>query len=118
MDLAVKYATIIVKDMDESIKFYTETMGFAIDSQYHPQPGTTITLMKGKGEAMIELIQSAAYDVGFYSVGMEVENLLTAIAELKSKGAKMISEPLPTLVGSLAFLQDPNGVTIALIQHD
>lgn len=32
--MKIKYATMIVNDMDESIKFYTEVMGFEIDSQY------------------------------------------------------------------------------------
>ena len=32
--MKVKYATIVVEDMNESIKFYTEVMGFEIDSQH------------------------------------------------------------------------------------
>lgn len=118
MSIKVKYATMIVKDMDESIKFYSEVMGFEIDSQYNPLPGIDITLMKGKGDAMIELIKDTIHEVGFYSVGMDVEDLNATVKELKSKGAKITMEPVPTMVGSLAFLEDPNGVRIALIQHD
>ncbi|MDQ7092176.1 VOC family protein [Desulfosporosinus sp. PR] len=118
MDLKVKYATIIVRDMDVSIKFYREVMGFEIDSQYNPQPGIVITLMKGKGEAMLELIKDTIHESGFYSVGMEVEDLDAALQELKAKGAKITMGPVPITVGSLAFLEDPNGVRIALIQHN
>jgi|GEM_PF-2662166 len=32
--MKIKYATIVVDDTDKSIKFYTEVMGFKIDSQY------------------------------------------------------------------------------------
>jgi lactoylglutathione lyase len=39
------------------------------------------------------------------------------VKELKSKGAKITMEPIPITVGTLAFLEDPNGVKIALIQH-
>ena len=53
--MKVKYATIIVRSMDESIAFYSDVMGFAVDSQYRPRPGIVITLMKGAGEAMVEL---------------------------------------------------------------
>ena len=45
--MKVKYATIGVADMDESIKFYTEIMGLEIDNQLNPYPGFTITFLKG-----------------------------------------------------------------------
>ena len=115
--MKVKYATIIVKDMDESIKFYTEVMGFEIDSQHNPLPGATITLLKGEGDAMIELIENTQYETGLYSVGMDVEDINKTVKKLKSKGAKITMEPIPITVGNLAFLEDPNGVRIALIQH-
>ena len=41
----------------------------------------------------------------------------TTVEELKSKGAKFTLEPIQTPVEILAFLEDPNGVRIALIQH-
>jgi len=115
--MKVKYATIIVEDMDESIKFYTEVMGFEIESQHNPLPGVTITLLKGKGDAMIELIKNTKYETGFYSVGMDVEDIYATVKELKLKGVKITMEPIPITVGKLAFLEDPNGVRIALIQH-
>lgn len=118
MNLQVKYSTIIVKDMEESIRFYQEVLGFVVDSQYRPTPEITITLMRPpKGETMVELIQSNAFDVGFYSIGMEVEDMEEAMETLKNRGAKILAEPAPTLVGSCAFIQDVNGVTIAIIHH-
>lgn len=116
-NMKVKYATIVVEDMDESIKFYTEVMGFKIDSQHDPQPGATITLLKGEGDAMIELIQNTEYETGLFAVGMDVEDINSTVKELRSKGAKITMEPIPITVGTLAFLEDPNGVKIALIQH-
>ncbi len=118
MSIKIKYITIIVKDMDESIKFYKEVMDFEVNSQYTPLPEVTITLMKGKGDAMIELIKDTVHDIGFYSVGMDVEDLNSAIKKLKSKGTEIIMGPIDITVGSLAFLEDPNGVKIALIQHN
>lgn len=117
MDVKVKYATIIVKDMEESVSFYKEVMGFEIDSTYTPQPDTMIILMKSKGEAMVELIKNAKYETGFYSVGMDVKDLDATITELKASGGKITLGPLPTLVGRLAFTEDPNGVRLALIEH-
>lgn len=115
--MKVKYTTIIVNDMDESIKFYTEVMGFKIDSQYDLGPSGAITLLKGEGETMVEIIQNPKNEVGLFSIGMDVEDLDTTIKELKSKGAKVTMEPTKITVGTLAFIEDPNGVRIALIQH-
>ncbi len=117
--MKVKYATIIVEDMNESIKFYTEVMGLEIDSQHNPQPGVKITLLKGEGDAMIELIEGedTPQKTGLFSVGIEVEDINTKVKELKDKGAKITREPTPILIGTLAFLEDTNGAQITLIQH-
>ena len=56
--MKIKYTTLIVNDMDESIKFYTEVMGFEIDSKYDLGPAGIITLLKGEGETMVELIKN------------------------------------------------------------
>jgi lactoylglutathione lyase len=115
--MKVKYGTIIVADMDESVKFYTEVMGFEIDSKFNLGPGMAITLLKGEGDAMIELIKNTQNEIGLYSIGMEVTDINTTVKELKSKGAKITMEPVPITVGALAFVEDPNGARIALIQH-
>jgi lactoylglutathione lyase len=104
--------------MDESIGFYTKVMGFEVDSQFRPVPGVVITLMRGDGDAMVELIKNADDAVGLHSVGMEVKDVGASVEALKSKGATITLEPVRTLVGSMAFVEDPNGVKIALIEHD
>lgn len=115
--MKIKYSTMIVDDMDDSIKFYTKVMGFEIDSKYDLGPAGSITLLKGEGETMLELIKNPVDKTGIYSIGMDVEDLKTTVKELKSKGAKITMEPTTISVGSMAFIEDPNGVRIALIQH-
>jgi len=115
--MKVSYATIIVADMDESVAFYRDVMGFEVDGHFTPVPGVVITLMRGQGDAMVELIENTEDGVGLHSVGMEVEDVSATVEKLKAKGARITMEPVPTLVGSLAFMEDPNGVKIALIQH-
>lgn len=86
-DMKIKYTTLIVKDMEESIKFYRDVMGFEIDSKYDLGPAGAITLLKGEGETMVEIIQNPHDEPGLFSIGMEVEDLNTTIKELKAKGA-------------------------------
>ena len=104
--------------MEKSVKFYSEVMGLEVDSQFNPQPGVLITLMKGEGDAMIELIKNTENEIGLYSVGIEVKDLDSTVKELKSKGAKITMGPVPITIGSLAFIEDPNGARLALIQHN
>ncbi len=117
--MKVKYTTILVADMEESIRFYTDVMGLEKHRQFKPNPELTITFMKGEGEGIIELIENKEnpQEIGLTAVGIEVEDINTTVKELKSKGAKITLEPTPILVGTLAFVEDPNGVRIALIQH-
>ncbi|MTK64503.1 MAG: VOC family protein [Methanobacterium sp.] len=115
--MKIKYTTMIVRDMDESVSFYRDVMGFKVDSRHNPNPEIAITLLKGEGDAMVELIKDPQHDIGIYSVGMDVEDIENTVEELKSKGANITMDPVPITVGKLAFLEDPNGVRIALIQH-
>ena len=124
--MKIKYTTIAVEDMEESIKFYKEIMGLEIYKQFNPRPGLNITFMKGEGESIIELIENVEnpknveeipLKPGLIAVGMEVEDMKKTVEELKSKGAKFTMEPIQTPVEILAFIEDPNGVRIALIQH-
>lgn len=117
--MKVKYTSILVADMNESIKFYTDIMGLEKHDQFKPNPGLTITFMKGEGEGIIELIEDVEnpQETGLTAVGIEVEDIHTKVKELKSKGAKITMEPIPISAGTLAFVEDPNGVRIALIQH-
>lgn len=117
-NMKIKYTTLIVKDMEESIKFYRDVMGFEIDSKYDLGPAGAITLLKGEGETMVEIIENPHDEPGLFSIGMEVEDLNTTIKELKAKGAKVTMGPTPITVGLLAFIEDPNGARIALIQHN
>lgn len=122
MDIQVKYTTMIVNDMEESVNFYKDVLGFEVDSTYRlPPVGEpvvgSITLMRSKGDTMVELIKNNEYNTGFYSVGMEVNDMDEVMHEMKARGAKILAEPAPTSVGCCAFIEDPNGVRICLIHH-
>jgi len=118
--MKVKYATIAVADMEESIKFYTEVMGFKVDHTLNPYPGFTITFMAGDGDAMVELIEdkNEPKTPGIFLIGMEVEDMNKTASELIERGVEFTRGPLEVGDGAkLAFLKDPNGVEIELIQH-
>ncbi len=113
-DMKIKYTTLIVKDMEESIKFYRDGMGFEIDSKYDLGPAGAITLLKGEGETMVEIIQNPHDEPGLFSIGMDVEDLNTN-KELK---AKVLKSPGPHTYnrGITCIIDVTNGARIALIQ--
>ena len=113
-----KYITMIVNNTKESVDYYCNVLGFQEDSVYHPPGNTEITLMRGPSETMIELIQSSQFPTGLYSIGMDVDNLEETIKEIEEKGGKILMPPAATLVGRMTFTEDPNGVRIALIEHN
>ena len=116
MNMKIRYATMIVDDMEESVKFYTETMDFRFDEEF-TVPGGKITLLSGDGFAGLELIESTDFDTGLYSIGMDVEDINKEISKLEEKGADIALKPVPTQVGYMARVVDPNGINIVLVQH-
>ena len=114
--MKIRYATVIVNDMEESVKFYTETLDFTVDEVFDV-PGGKITLLDGDGFAGMELIEHPSYDVGIYSIGMDVEDITEEIEKLEEKGAEIALRPMPTQVGYMARVIDPNGINIVLVQH-
>ncbi len=99
--MKIRYATIIVNDMEESVKFYTETLDFTVDEIFDV-PGGKITLLNGEGFAGVELIESSNFETGIYSIGMDVEDINKEIEDLEVKGANIAMKPTKTQVGYMA----------------
>lgn len=114
--MKIRYATMIVNDMEESVKFYTETLDFTLDEVFDV-PGGKITLLDGDGFAGIELIESDNFETGLYSIGMDVEDINKEIEDLELKGATIALKPVETQVGYMARVVDPNGINIVFVQH-
>ena len=108
---------MIVNDMEESVKFYTETLDFTTDEVFDV-PGGKITLLDGDGFAGLELIESPNFETGLYSIGMDVEDINEEIRKLEEKGANIALKPVETQVGYMARVVDPNGINIVLVQKE
>ena len=115
MRVSVMYTTMIARSLTESVAFYRDVLGFR--EGYHVDlPGGGITIMKSEGGACVELIESPQFQVGLYSVGTDVDDLDEAVSQLREKGYET-TPVTKTTVGRMAFVQDPNGVRICLIEH-
>ena len=116
--MKMKNAVVAVENLEESAKFYIDTLGMDEIRRFSPRPGLTIAFFKGEGEAMIELIEGEEGKKGLYMVGMEIEDMDTEVAKLKDNGVELNRGPFGAPGGPrIAFLDGPDGVEIELIEH-
>lgn len=117
MKIKVQYSTVIVKSLEESVRFYRDVLGFREGYHVDLPGGGAITIMESEGGACVELIENQAFETGLYSIGTDVDNLDEAVEILKNNGYDTTGPAVPTTVGRMTFVKDPNGVRICLIEH-
>ena len=116
MKVKVQYATMIVSDLEKSTAFYRDLMGFVPGYHVDLPNGARITIMQSEGAA-VELIESSDYPLGLYSVGTDVNDLDGMIEQLEDQGYQITGSVVTTTVGRQAFVLDPDGNRICLIEH-
>lgn len=115
------WSTLMVKNMEESLKFYKEIVGLEVDRIFNAGPGVEIVFLGG-GETKIELIcNEASKEVSFgqdISLGFEVNSVDETIALVKEKGIDIHSGPFqPNPHTKFFFVLDPNGLKIQFIEN-
>ena len=114
-----------VKDIEESIKFYTEIIGFnhAFDFRNDEGVRVGVYLKTGKGRSFIELFQAGAdasrqeTGIGYQHICLEVDSVNKTKSELEAKGIKT-TDPLFGMDNSWQiWLDDPDGNKIELHEY-
>ena len=116
---------VVAKDMDASIAFYTEVLGFRLLRHVRFGPGGERQLSYvGLGDVMIELVQPA-HDGEFKGtearpIGLSVDDLDAAVARFKASGVEVVNEPARgfSFGGRQAVIRDPSGLVIEVRQWD
>lgn len=117
-----------VGDLDRSIKFYTEVLGMQLLRRNdYPEGRFTLAFVGYQDESagpVLELTHNwdtSAYDLGngYGHVALAVPDAYAACAEIKARGGVVTREAGPMKHGStvIAFVQDPDGYKIELIQR-
>ncbi len=117
-----------VKDLDESLHFYCDVLGMKLLRRSEYPEGKFTLAFVGYGDesegAVIELTYNwgkADYVLGdaFGHVAIGVPDIRVTCERLRSAGARIVREPGPMKHGStvIAFLEDPNGYRIELIEQ-
>jgi catechol 2,3-dioxygenase-like lactoylglutathione lyase family enzyme len=120
-DIMFRY---IVNDVNNSISFYRDHLGFEV--QMHPAPGFAILR---KGNLKLLLNQPAVGGAGqkmsdgttpapggWNRIQLPVENLESIYRDLQKKGLEFRNEIIEGMGGKQALLKDPSGNLIELFE--
>ncbi len=120
------HTMIRVNDLEESIKFYCDLLGMKLLRKKDFPSGRFTNAFVGFGseskESVVELTynwDTHQYDLGngFGHLAVGVDDIYQTCEALRSKGGKVVREPGPMKHGGsdIAFVEDPNGYKIELI---
>ncbi len=122
------HTMIRVKDLQESLRFYTQILGMNLLRQKDYPDGEFTLAFVGYSEeaetAVIELTYNwgkSDYTLGdaFGHLAIGVRDIYATCERLRQAGAKIVREPGPMKHGTtvIAFVEDPNGYKIELIEE-
>ncbi len=121
------HTMIRVVDLDRAIRFYTDVLGMKLLRQQDYPDGKFTLAFVGYGpeseHAVIELTYNYGvekYDLGtgFGHIALAVEDAYKTCDEIRKRGGKVVREAGPMKHGTtvIAFVEDPDGYRIELIQ--
>ena len=116
-----------VGDLDRSIAFYTEVLGMQLLRRHdYPEGKFTLAFVGFQDEAegaVIELthnwgVESYELGNGYGHIALEVPDAYAACEAIKARGGRVTREAGPMKHGTtvIAFVEDPDGYKIELIQ--
>ncbi len=122
----IDHVEIVPSDFERTLNFYTEILGFTIQSRHKSErpPMEEIAFIK-LGDSLIEMfsvkspapISTEEWQVGCRKIALQVEDLDKAIEYLKTKGVEISSGPVASQNNRMAAIKDPDGLSIQLIQR-
>jgi catechol 2,3-dioxygenase-like lactoylglutathione lyase family enzyme len=106
---------LLVSDMEQSVKFYRDTLKLPIKTQSDDwteffSSGTVIALHPVKRKANLHIDSSGTL------VGFMVNDFDTTINKLKERNLKFFKEPKEEPFGKHAIIEDPDGHLISIAQ--
>lgn len=120
----LNHAGIVIRDLDASLAFYRDVLGARVAARnVIPSSQTDVVYLQIAG-GMIELLhrrQPAPNEVfGITHLGFMTDNLDADYGALVEAGSASVAAPkvAGTGIGRLAFVRDPNGARIELLQRD
>ena len=127
-DMRLLHTMLRVGDLERSTRFYTDVLGMRVlRTTDRPEQKYTLAFVGYDDEsrsAVLELTYNYGvdrYDLGtaFGHIAIEVPDVRAACDTVRAKGGVVTREPGPVKGGTtvIAFVQDPDGYKIELIER-
>ena len=128
MGCGFHHLSMKVKNLNESIKFYTEGLGFVERFSWGVEPKRTVLLDTGDGN-YFEISQGdpdQVYEDGVFGhIALRVDDCKAALENARKAGAEVTVETRDVTLSSeppipirIAFFKGPDGELIELFQDD
>lgn len=125
---SIAHTAVTVRDMEESVRFYTEALGFKKAFEIpHPETGKPwiVYLCVSKGQ-FVELFYDGTMEnpwnpalIGFNHLCFAVDDIHAAAKQVTDAGYTLDITPVEDCDHNWqAWTKDPNGVRIELMQMD
>lgn len=125
--MRVLHTMIRVGDLERSLDFYSNVLGMKVLRRKDYPTGRFTLAFVGYGDessnAVIELTHNwdtSSYDLGdgYGHIALGMADIYAACESIQAKGGKVTREPGPMKHGTteIAFVEDPDGYKIELIQ--
>jgi lactoylglutathione lyase len=126
--MRILHTMLRVGDLERSLAFYTEVLGMQLlRRQDYPEGKFTLAFVGYQPEsegAVLELTHNwgvESYELGnaYGHVALAVPDAYKACEQIRARGGKVVREAGPMKHGStvIAFVQDPDGYKVELIQR-
>lgn len=119
----IDHVEIVPSDLERSIRFYSDVLGFRLKSR-HPasSPPLREVVYLTLGDTMLELLgvdapaapSSEAWQVGSRGMALEVDDMDAALRLLGEKGVSTAWGPVDLGTSIRAEIRDPDGLMIEL----
>jgi lactoylglutathione lyase len=117
--MKIGFVTIHVSDLDKTISFYENVMGFSIKRRFKAGPQVEIVFMDDGSGNQLEFITGTGHFVEAkgISIGFNVEDIEKTHDHLKNNGVRIVFGPATMPSGvKLLHAVDLNGVELGFVQ--
>ncbi|MFZ4665449.1 MAG: lactoylglutathione lyase [Prochlorotrichaceae cyanobacterium] len=126
--MRILHTMLRVGNLEQSLDFYCNILGMKLlRRKDYPTGEFTLAFVGYNSEsegAVLELTHNwgtDSYDLGnaYGHIALEVDDIYATCEDIKAKGGLVTREPGPMKHGTtvIAFIQDPNGYKVELIQR-